>query len=425
MAALLLVVTGTWVVHGGLALLTAGWTAAWTGTAQITGLWASAAGLLGLVLIARPRSVERRYGLDRLFIWHRYLGETMAVLLAAHVASSLVAWSGGGVWNAVRDLTGREPYMAMATVGALLVFVVTITSLRSLRRRLSHETWYFVHLTAYLGLALSFAHTITLGTDLSTDGLARWTWIALHVAVVGWLVWGRWGGLLKAATRPLYVVSVTRVSADTTAVRLAGPSIARMQGEAGQFFFVRPLLPRLWWQAHPFSLSAAPSTHGLRFTVKDRGDASRAISTLPVGTKVLVEGPYGACTPAEIQGHKVLFVAGGVGIAPVRAMLERLGPDARPAVLYRAREASELVHLDELQRLTEARGGTVLTLVGRTATLAVKEPFSAAVLREAIPDLAERVAVLCGPEAMLHAARRGLLAAGVPSAHIHFERPWW
>jgi predicted ferric reductase len=425
-ACLAMVTTGMWSTHGGLAALFDGWVPAWTSVAQITGLLASLAGVVGLVLVARPRSLERRYGLGRLFIWHRYLGESLAVLVGLHVAASVVAWSSGtGVWTAVADLTGREPYLAAATVGAGLVAIVTVSSLRSVRRRLAYETWYFVHLLAYLALALAFAHEVVLGGDLADDAVARWFWIALHVTVLAWLLAGRWGRLLLAATRPLTVTSVTPVGPGTVSIRLAGPHLSRFEADAGQFFYLRPLVLRLWWQAHPYSLSAAPTTAGLRFTIKDRGDASAATTHLVPGTRVVVEGPYGVSTPAALGDRKVLLVAGGVGIALARSLLERLGPEHQPVVLYRARSERDLVHLDELQRLAAARNGTVLTLVGRTVTLAVPDPFAPSVLRSAVPDVADRTAVVCGPETLLHAGRRGLLAAGVPADRIHVERPWW
>ena len=52
--------------------------------------------------------------------------------------------------------------MALATVGTALIAVVTITSLRAVRRRLAYETWYFLHLLAYAGFALAFGHEIAL-----------------------------------------------------------------------------------------------------------------------------------------------------------------------------------------------------------------------------------------------------------------------
>ena len=426
LAFLVLSVGGIWLHHGGLDTVTSGWTGAWTGMAQLTGLYASLAGLVGLVLVARPPSLEQRYGLDRMLIWHRYLGEAMALLIGAHVVAGVIEMSANqSVFGAVRDVTGRLPYMALATVGALAIGVVTISSLRSIRRQLAYETWYFVHLLAYAGLALSFAHEIVLGGDLASDRLARWYWVGLHVVAAAWLIRGRWGHLAAAAFRPLRVLSVTPVGTDSVAIVLGGPHLRTVRADAGQFAILRPLRPGLWWQAHPYSLSAAPSEAGLRFTIKDRGDASSAMATLPVGTRVIVEGPYGIVSPQVTAGQKVLLVAGGIGIAPVRAILERLGPDARPIVLYRARTDADLVHLDELQALAAARNGVVRTLVGPTAFLAVRDPFGAEQMRRAVPDLEQRVAVLCGPEALLHAARNGLRGAGMASRNIHFDRPWW
>jgi ferredoxin-NADP reductase len=109
----------------------------------------------------------------------------------------------------------------------------------------------------------------------------------------------------------------------------------------------------------------------------------------------------------------------------VLAMLERLGPDHEPVVLYRAHSEKDLVHLDDLRAATERLGGRLLTLVGPTAKLAVSDPFSARVLTAAIPDVADRAAVMCGPDRLLHAARAGLRAAGVPKSRIHSEHSWW
>lgn len=426
--ATVIVTIGIWVRVGGVSQLTKGAVHAWTSLTQLTGLFASLAGLFGLALVARPRAIERRFGLDRVFIWHRYLGEAMALLIGAHIATALAATVGspdGGVWGAVRDYSGRLPYMAGALVGSLLIGIVTVSSLRSVRQQLAYETWYFVHLLAYVGFALSFGHEIVQGGLFADDFAARAFWVLLHVAVGLVLVWGRWGRLVVSARRPLHVVSTTAVGPDTVELTLGGPALADMTGDAGQFALLRPLTPSLWWQAHPFSLSAAPTEAGLRFTVKGLGDASVSMRALPVGTKVLVEGPYGACTTDVVAGEKLLFVAGGVGIAPVRALLERLDASSAPIVLYRAHRGADLVHLDDIKRLVAERGGSVRTLVGPTAKLAVKDPFSAKMLTSIVPDLLDRSAVLCGPERLVFAARAGLLAAGMRRDHIHYERPWW
>jgi predicted ferric reductase len=420
------VILTVWLRHGGFGNLTKGAIPAATSLTQLTGICASFAGLAGLALAGRPLAIEHRYGLDRVFIWHRILGETMAVLVGVHVVTAVFSWGlDAGFGAAIIDLTGRDSYMALAFVGALIIGAVTISSLRSIRRQMSYETWYFIHLLAYAGFAISFSHEIVWGELFADDAFSRWLWIALHVGVGVMLIRGRWGRLIAATLRPLHVAETRKLNDNTTEIRLAGGTLHKMIGDAGQFVIVRPLAKGLWWQAHPFSLSAAPTTDGLKISVKSLGDGSAAIGQLPRGTRIAVEGPFGAFTTRAIDDRKVLFIVGGIGVAPVKAMLERLDSRHQPIVLYRASRHDDLVYANELRAMARELGGELMTLVGPTATLATKDPFSGKVLRKAIPDLTDRVALLCGPERLLWAGRAGLREAGVSSTDIHFEQPWW
>jgi predicted ferric reductase len=420
------VILTVWFRHGGFGNLTEGAIPASTSLTQLTGIAASFAGLAGLALAGRPLAIEHRYGLDRVFIWHRILGETMAVLVGVHVVTAVFAWGlDAGFGSAIVDLTGRDSYMALAFVGALIIGVVTVTSLRSIRRQMAYETWYFIHLLAYAGFAISFSHEIVWGELFADDTFSRWLWIGLHIGVGIMLIRGRWGRLIAASLRPMHIAETVKLNDNTTELRLAGGHLHKMIGDAGQFVIVRPLAKGLWWQAHPFSLSSAPTTDGLKISVKSLGDASASIGRLPRGTRVAVEGPFGAFTPRAIDDRKVLFIVGGIGVAPVKAMLERLDGRHQPIVLYRASRHDDLVYADELRGMARELGGELLTLVGPTATLAIKDPFSGKVLRKAIPDLTERVALLCGPERLLWAGRAGLREAGVANNDIYFEQPWW
>ena len=160
-----------------------------------------------------------------------------------------------------------------ATVGALLVGVVTVTSLRSFRRRAAYETWYFVHLLAYLGLALAFGHQLFLGGDLADDRLARWFWVGLHLTVIAALVWGRWGTTVRAAARPSHVRAVVPQGPGTSAVHLSGGGAGAPAGPTrAHVYLFRVVRPGLWWHAHPYSLSAAPAR-------RSSGSRSRSAAT--------------------------------------------------------------------------------------------------------------------------------------------------
>jgi predicted ferric reductase len=426
-SALILVTIGIWVRHGGWGTLTGGaWAEAWESAGALTGLLATSVALIGIAFAARTHRFERAIGLDRALLWHRWMGEAAALLLVAHIVATLIAYaSRSTLSDAIVQLTGEEQYMALATVGALGMLLITVLSLGFIRRHLAYETWYFIHLLIYASLALAFAHEIFLGSDLAFDPLARAFWIAVSLIVLLMVIVSRWGRAIRSIMRPLTVLAVTPLNDVAASVELGGRNVTVLRAAAGQFALLRPLTPKLVWQPHPYSISAAPRVDRIRFTIKALGGASEMMTQLKVGTKVAIEGPYGTKIYEELRGNKLLLIAGGVGIAPVRSLLEDFSSDAQPIVIYRARRAAEIVHYDELVALAASRNGRIIPVVGRTSDLGGGNPFDPEVMRALVPDVAERIAVVCGSQPMINAAFNCLCDCGMDPADIHFERIWW
>ena len=115
----------------------------------------------------------------------------------------------------------------------------------------------------------------------------------------------------------------------------------------------------------------------------------------------------------------MLLVAGGIGITPIRALVERMRGDV--IVIYRALSEDDLVLRDELDALAGRTGLLVHYVVGDHRGEGARL-LSAEHLRELVPDAAERDVFLCGPPAMTDVIRRNLRAAGVPRSHVHLER---
>jgi predicted ferric reductase len=194
-----------------------------------------------------------------------------------------------------------------------------------------------------------------------------------------------------------------------------------LHAQAGQFFIWRFLGYNRWWQANPFSLSAAPDGASLRLTAKASGKTSAGLRGLPVGTRVFAEGPYGAFTSLHRTREATLLIAGGVGITPIRALLEELtGPIV---VLYRVHRMTDAVLLDELKALANMRGAQLHVLTGRTGEgNPPNNPFDPRNLATLVPDITERDVFVCGPPAMTTAVVRSLRELGVPRAQVHDER---
>jgi predicted ferric reductase len=396
-----------------------------TSIGRLTGLESAYLALVQVILLARIPALERAVGFDRLTRWHRWNGHACIDLIVLHVV--FIVWgyalldklSIGGELSTMLG-GGIYPGMITATIGTAMLLAVVATSVVIVRRRLRYEWWYAVHLLAYAGIALSWFHEIPTGNELVLDRTAADYWRALYVAALAIIVGFRVVVPLVHAFRyRLRVERVVEEGPGVVSIHLAGRGLQRLHAQPGQFFLWRFLDRRRIWSAHPFSLSAAPTENALRITVKALGDHTGRIGSVRPGTRVVAEGPLGTFTEAVRRSPKALLVAGGIGITPVRALLETMHGDV--VVVYRVVAESDLVLVDELDELAEQRGATVHHVVGdhrgEGATL-----LSPAHLTELVPDVAERDVYLCGPAGMTAALERTIRAVNVPRSHLHVER---
>ncbi|MFE1771235.1 ferric reductase-like transmembrane domain-containing protein [Streptomyces sp. NPDC059008] len=391
--------------------------------AHLSGLLAGYGVLAMLLLMARVPAVEHGVGADRLARWHAFGGRYVLTLCCAHAALALfgyAAHTGLDLLGATRALLGY-PGLAAATAGTVLLAGVGISSARAVRRRVRHETWRGVHLLTYAATALAFAHQLS-GPDLAGGALAAWLWTLLHTTVGTLLVWYRLVVPVRAALRhSLRVVEVKVEGPGVVSVVMRGHGLEALRAEAGQFFRWRFLSRRLWRTALPFSLSAPVRDDMLRITVKACGDHTRRIRRMRPGVRVLATGPFGAMTAHRRTRSKVLLLAGGVGITPMRALFETLpGGPGDLTLLYRAGDAGQLVLRQELEAIAAARGATLHYLLGPSDD--PYDPLAPRALRDLVPDLPEHDVYLCGPPGMARAAAAALQKAGVPASRVHSEQ---
>jgi predicted ferric reductase len=397
-----------------------------TSIARLTGLLSAYLALVQVLLLARIPALERLVGFDRLSVWHRWNGHACIDLVLAHVVFSVWGYALLDRFSIPKEIStmlggGIYPGMITATIGTVLLLGVVASSVVIVRRRLRYEWWHAVHLTAYAGIALAWFHQIPTGNELVLDRVAADYWKGLYLATIVFLVVFRLLVPLGASFRHrLRVADVVEEAPGVVSLRIEGRRLDRLSARAGQFFIWRFLAGGRWWTAHPFSLSRAPDGRSLRITVKALGDHSARVGDIPVGTRVVAEGPFGVFTEAARRREKVLLIAGGIGITPIRALMEEMG--GQIIVLYRAVSDDDLVFRAELDRLAAERGIELQYIVGDHATEEGSRLLSPAHLRELVPDIEDRDIFVCGPPAMTEAAVRNVRAAGVRRRHIHAER---
>ncbi len=415
------VIAAMWVRHGGPARdpLTA--------IGEVTALGGTYAALLGVLFASRAPWLDQVMGTDRLREIHRWLGFVSVWAIVAHSIISTLAYAGGSLGQTLPmavTLVQTVPGMLGAVVGTGLFLLVAVSSVRAARRRLPYETWHGLHLYAYLAIAFAFLHQLTIGNDFIGDRLAVAFWIALYVVAFAPLVVYRvaWPVYLTWRHRPRLRAVVSEADG-IVSLYVEGRDLDRLAARSGQFFVVRALTLREWNHGHPFSLSATPNGDYLRFTVKLFGEGTRALAALPPGTPLLLEGPYGAMHGARRTGRRLLLVAGGIGIAPIRSLAE--GFAFRPGdmdLVYRTRGVRETALQRELDALAAYRGINLHYVTGQRGEPRVGEdPLGPDALRRLVPDAADRDIYLCGPNALMERARSALLALGADPHRINLE----
>ncbi|MFJ4633942.1 ferric reductase-like transmembrane domain-containing protein [Streptomyces sp. NPDC088847] len=376
-----------------------------------------------LLLVARMPWLDRRLGMDRLTVWHRWVGFGLLWTVLTHAVLIVFAYASLANTSTPKTfltLTG-VPASLLGMLASAVMFAVGVTSARPLRRRLRYEVWHGLHLLLYLALGLTFVHQLLETTTFASSAFATAYWWALWLFAFGALLTGR---VVVPVWRNAYhrfrVSAVKLESDDVVTVYVTGRHLHRLPARAGQFFVWRFLGHNHWWPANPFSLSAAPDGFTLRLTAKAVGSASASLRQLPIGTRAFLEGPYGALTSLHRSHGGALLIAGGMGITPIRALLEEesIGDDV--IVLYRVRTESDVVLGEEVRDLVAMCGGRLHLLTGRSQEGA--RPFAPNSLRALVPDVAERDVYMCGPTAMTSTVLDSLRELQVPAGQIHTEK---
>jgi len=410
----------------------------WHSTAQLSGpgeLLTTVADVLGMLagygvvvlvaLMSRLPPLERGIGAVRLARWHAMGGKYVITVVTGHVVFVVWGYASAAHENVASEsvtmLTSYADVM-MATAAWLLLLGVAAISLRAARRRVAYETWYYAHLYTYLAIALAFSHQFAQGPAFSSNLAARVAWSALYAAVGALVLWYRFITPLWSAARHRFTVqSVQPEAPGIVSVLISGREFDHLRAEPGQFYRWRFLTRELWWQSHPYSLSAVPRHDLMRITVKASGDHSGSLARLRPGTRIIAEGPYGAFTPM-LTSRRVLLVAGGVGITPIRAMFAALPRrmSGRITLVYRASHPRDVVFGQELNAIANDRQAVLHYLIGSREELGY-DPLDAEYLEWIIPGLHRYEAYVCGPAGMTQTVVASLAAAGVHRRRIHHE----
>lgn len=423
-----------WVADGGIMAVDSGATVL-LAAGTIAGLVATDLMVIMLFLAARIPFIDRALGHDRAIALHNTLGRWVIYGLLFHawlLTCGYAADSDTGLLDEIASLLGISDLLLSAVaLGALAV--IGISSMIVVKRKLPYEVWHVIHLATYVAVGLSLPHQFSMSGVFAEGTWQRWYWMALFAAVaLGILSFRMILPIVTSFEHRLVVSRVVLVDTDVVTIEMRGKHIDRLEAEAGQFFAWRFLGRGLWWHQHPFSLSAAPTGDTLRITIRALGRGTAKLLSVRPGTKVAIEGPYGIFTDDSRTQLGLTLVGVGIGISPIRALLE--STDIVPGlttVILRASTNEQLYLVDEIDALCKAKGARLLALVGPRANdlhgdpTWLPEQYRAMRIHDLAPGVAQSDVYICGPQSVADLIIDDALAAGTPASAIHNERFSW
>jgi predicted ferric reductase len=425
-----------WVMDQGIVSVVSGWDRSLGSLGLLTGLVSADLMLVQVVLLARIPQVEQSWGHDLLAHRHRWVGFWSFWLMMAHVAAFAIERlmrDGGSAGARLWAVFVTDSWMLWATAGTIMIIGVTVTSIRLARRKLRYESWHLLHLYAYLGVILVWPHMLADGSDFHETYARVYWWTIYLISVATILIWRVAVPIWRSVYHRMRVTGVVTEAPGVYSVHVEGHRLDRLRTKSGQFFIWRFMDGPGWSRGNPYTISAAPQDDRMRVTIQAAGDGSARVANLTAGTRVLIEGPYGTMTVQRRTQPRMLLIAGGVGITPMRAILED-SPYApgETTLFYRYTAEEHAIFRDELEQLARDRGVELILLPGRRRADDSWLPVGydgpdddIEQLRRTVPDIAHRDIFICGPSPWIASVRHACRKAGASREHIHTEDYAW
>ncbi|KKQ27953.1 MAG: oxidoreductase [Candidatus Magasanikbacteria bacterium GW2011_GWC2_37_14] len=413
-----------WSLNSGAMLLDGG-TQMYLSLGRITGLLAVFFILLQLILIGRVKWVEQVFGLDKLSLFHHWVGVFIPVLVLAHPIFLVFGYQGNNSFFA-QTWQFITQWELLPAYGATLLFVlVTATSIYIVfSKKLKYEWWFLIHLSVYVAILWAFEHQLEIGGDFFGAPLFVAYWWLIYFFAFGNLILFRF-------LRPLFyfyqhqfkVDKVVEECPGVWSIYFTGKNLNKFIFQPGQFAIWRFLDRKNCWQAHPFSFSAVPNGSYLRITYKNLGDYTAELKNVKPGTFVLLDGPSGIFTAKRTKNNKILLIAGGVGISSIRCLLEDLQNQNRDVVLlFGSRKQGEIIFEKELVGLSNTSTSVCSILSDDNNWVGEKGRIDEEKIKRLVPDYLIRDIYVCGPPMMMKGVVQTLFKMGVKKSKIYFEK---
>ena len=388
----------------------------------------AAASMMALMffLTSRYKRAALPFGVDIIYYFHKHISLLLLLFATAH---AVILLSAEPVVLEMLKPGHLNRYMAAGIVSLVFLAVLVISSVWRKHLQIHYDNWRLIHVfLAAAAFILALIHVEGVGYYIVTPA-KRLVWGTIMTCWLLLLFYVRLVKPVLLLNNPYKIKEIIAERGNAHTLVVLPEQHRGIDFQPGQFVWLTMWHSPFSMKEHPFSISSSPEQKGeLHFTIKALGDFSRRIKDAAVGQAVYIDGPYGSFSidrqPSE---HGYVFIAGGIGIAPIMSMLRTLvnRKDDRAHILFFAGSTIEkLTFYEELNSLQDELDLKIVYLLehppadwqGETGFISTK------ILERHLPKhLPALEYFICGPVPMIHLAEKELHSIGVPLHRLHSE----
>lgn len=384
--------------------------------------------LLGLQTIptSRLKFFTKAFPMDTLYTFHHGLSIFTFLIALAH---PVLLFINNPETLRLLNLV-QAPWRARAAVISIVAMILlVISSVWREMMKLKYDVWRWIHDgLSFLAIGLALYHMFKVNYYMSLTHqkviwltlTGIWTAIILYIRVARPII------LIK---KPYKVARLEEERGQCWSLYLEPDGHEGMDFEAGQFAWLTTESPFIF-RENPFSFStnADHDDRYIGFTIKELGDFTNQIKHLEMGQTIYVDGPYGTFSMDEHECKKMVFIAGGIGSAPIMSMLRTMADrgDQRPITFFYGNPTwDSVIYREEMDTLEEKLYMNLVHVLEKPPENWEGESgfITTEIMRRHLPqDYRAAIFFICGPLPMIKAVEGCFKELDIPPTHVFSEQ---